>query len=80
VIAIFSIKPQIMKRKKAGISATIDLRFFIQKSVAKKKHLQPDIVIPSTNESQMQLVVFQGHDDTYEQALCQIWGLGMFII
>jgi hypothetical protein len=43
VIAIFRIKLQIMKRKKAGSSATTDLKSFFQKSAAKKKHLQPDI-------------------------------------
>jgi hypothetical protein len=53
-----------MKRKKAGSSATTDLKSFLQRRAAKKKDLQPEIAIPSTNESQMQLVVFHGQSDT----------------
>ena len=53
-----------MKRKKSS-SAITDLRSFLQKSAAKKKQTEPEIVTPfSTNESQMQLVVFQGQSDT----------------
>ena len=51
-----------MKRK--GSSAIADLRSFLQRT-AKKKQSEPEIVTPfSTNESQMQLVVFQGQSDT----------------
>ena len=51
-----------MKRK--GSSAITDLRSFLQRT-AKKKQSEPEIVTPfSTNESQMQLVVFQGQSDT----------------
>ena len=42
-----------MKRKK-GSSAVTDLRSFLQKSAAKKKQTEPEIVTPSTNENQMQ--------------------------
>jgi hypothetical protein len=45
-----------MKRKN-GSSATTDLRSFLQKSAAKKKQSEPEIVTPSTNENKMQLVV-----------------------
>jgi len=51
-----------MKRKKSS-SAITDLRSFLQKSAAKKKQTEPEIVTPSTNESQMQLVVFQRQRD-----------------
>lgn len=55
-----------MKRKGRGSSATTDLRTFLQRSAAKKKQAEPEpeIVAPSINESQMQLVVFQGQSDT----------------
>ena len=52
-----------MKRKKGGSAAT-DLRSFLQKAAAKKKQSQAENVLPSTNESQMQLVVFQGNNDS----------------
>ena len=52
-----------MKRKK-GDSATTDLRSFLQKAVAKKKQSKAKNVLPSTNKSQMQLVVFQGQSDS----------------
>jgi hypothetical protein len=52
-----------MKRKK-GSSATTDLRYFLQRSATKKQQPEPEIVTPSTNESQQQLVVFQGQRDT----------------
>ncbi|PUZ56194.1 hypothetical protein GQ55_5G276200 [Panicum hallii var. hallii] len=48
-----------MKRKKGGNAAT-DLKSFLQRAAAKKKPLEPEVVTPSTNESQMQIVVFQG--------------------
>ncbi|RLN07911.1 zinc finger MYM-type protein 1-like [Panicum miliaceum] len=48
-----------MKRKRGG-SATTDLRSFMQRVAAKKKSSEPEVVTPSTNESQMQIVVFQG--------------------
>jgi hypothetical protein len=41
-----------MKRKKGGSAA------------AKKKQSEPENVLPSTNQSQMQLVVFQEHSGT----------------
>jgi hypothetical protein len=47
-----------MKRKKGGSVAT-DLRFFLQRAAAKKQS-QTGNVLPSNNESQMQLVVYQG--------------------
>ncbi|ONM16713.1 hypothetical protein ZEAMMB73_Zm00001d003303 [Zea mays] len=46
-----------MKRKS---SATTDLRAFIARAAAKKK----DIVAPSSNEREMQLVIFQGQIET----------------
>ena len=52
-----------MKRKKGG-SATTDLRSFLQKAAAKKKQSKAKNVLPSTNKSQMQLVVFQGQSDS----------------
>jgi hypothetical protein len=49
-----------MKRKKEGNAAT-DLRSFLERTAAKKKQSQASNVLQSNNESQMQLVVFQGH-------------------
>jgi hypothetical protein len=49
-----------MKRKKGGNAAT-DLRSFLERTAAKKKQSQASNVPQSNNESQMQLVVFQGH-------------------
>nr|ACG36797.1 hypothetical protein [Zea mays] len=46
-----------MKRKS---SATTDLRAFLARFAAKKK----DIVAPSSNEREMQLVIFQGQTET----------------
>jgi hypothetical protein len=46
-----------MKRKS---SATTDLRAFLARAAAKKK----DIVVPSSNEREMQLVIFQGQTET----------------
>ncbi|ONM32990.1 hypothetical protein ZEAMMB73_Zm00001d041425 [Zea mays] len=46
-----------MKRKS---SATTDLRAFLARAAAKKK----DIVAPSSNEREMQLVIFQGQIET----------------
>jgi len=46
-----------MKRKN---SATTDLRAFLARATAKKKQFEPESVPESCNESQMQVVVFQG--------------------
>jgi len=46
-----------MKRKN---SATTDLRAFLARATAKKKQVEPKSVPESCNESQMQVVVFQG--------------------
>ena len=46
-----------MKRKN---SATTDLRAFLARATAKKKQAEPESVPKSCNESQMQVVVFQG--------------------
>ena len=46
-----------MKRKN---SATIDLRAFLARATAKKKQAESESVPESCNESQMQVVVFQG--------------------
>jgi hypothetical protein len=56
-----------MKRKNSN---TTDLRSFIERAAARKKQSQPEVqqevegVIRSTNESCMQLVVFEGQDDS----------------
>jgi ABC-type thiamine transport system substrate-binding protein len=44
-----------MKRKKHGSVAT-DLKSFLQRAAAKQKLPEPEVVTPSTNESQMQIV------------------------
>ena len=57
-----------MKRKK-GSSAVTDLRSFLQKSAAKKKQTEPEIVTPSTNEREF---FFQAEDQdiiSYFQAI-----------
>ena len=55
-----------MKRKK-GSSAVTDLRSFLQKSAAKKKQTEPEIVTPSTNaENLIKLAKFYPHDFTFE--------------
>jgi hypothetical protein len=46
-----------MKRK---INATTDLRAFLARAAAKKK----DSAAPSSNEREMQLVIFQGQTET----------------
>jgi hypothetical protein len=46
-----------MKRKS---SATTDLRAFLARAAAKKKV----IIAPSSNEREMQLVIFQGQTET----------------
>ena len=56
-----------MKRKK-GSSAVTDLRSFLQKSAAKKKQTEPEIVTPSTNaENLIKLAKFYPHDFTFEE-------------
>ena len=46
-----------MKRKTTG---TTDLRAFLERAAAKKRHPEPMSVTPSSNESQLQLAIFQG--------------------
>jgi hypothetical protein len=47
-----------MKRKKSS-GATTDLRSFLERSVAKKRQSEPEVVSPSPNENQLEMVVFQ---------------------
>ena len=56
-----------MNRKK-GSSVVTDLRSFLQKSAAKKKQTEPEIVTPSTNaENLIKLAKFYPHDFTFEE-------------
>jgi len=48
-----------MKSKKSG-SVTYDLKSFLQRAASKKKPPELEVVTSSINESQMQIVVFQG--------------------
>jgi hypothetical protein len=56
-----------MKRKRSN---TTDLRSFLQRAAAKKKQSQDQVeqeqerVIPSTDQSRMQLIVFQGQNSS----------------
>ena len=55
-----------MKSKNTG---TTDLRVFMARAAAKKRQPEPNSVTPSSNESQMQLVVFQGQSDSGTQTV-----------